>query len=119
MGLPQWEREDPRRAALIARRCRTADEFAVWAKETHDGRGRFHRAALPNAPLPAPTLVILREGLKPARGGRLDSRARPAPGIFSNAGKSPTGAGAVTILRMTIVSRVLSIVTLAGLPRTL
>jgi len=39
-GLPQWEREDPRRADLIARRCRTAAEFAAWAKETHDGRGR-------------------------------------------------------------------------------
>jgi four helix bundle suffix protein len=38
-GLPQWEREDPRRADLIGRRCRTADEVAVWAKATHDGRG--------------------------------------------------------------------------------
>lgn len=37
--LPQWEREDPRRADLIARRCATADEIAIWAKETHDGLG--------------------------------------------------------------------------------
>lgn len=33
-GLPQWPREDPRRAALIARRPATADEVAQWARET-------------------------------------------------------------------------------------
>lgn len=38
-GLPEWERDDPRRADLIARRCRTADEVAAWAKDTHDGQG--------------------------------------------------------------------------------
>jgi four helix bundle suffix protein len=37
-GLPLWEREDLRRAALIARRCATADEVAQWVKEEHDGR---------------------------------------------------------------------------------
>jgi four helix bundle suffix protein len=31
--LPLWEREDPRRKALIARRCATADEVAAWVKE--------------------------------------------------------------------------------------
>jgi len=43
-GLEEWQREDPRRADLIARRCTTADAVAVWARETHDGlcgqRGR-------------------------------------------------------------------------------
>jgi four helix bundle suffix protein len=39
-GLPQWEREDPRRAALINRRCATADEVALWVKEIHDGNGQ-------------------------------------------------------------------------------
>jgi four helix bundle suffix protein len=34
-GLPLWERQDPRRAGLIARRCATADEVAVWVKEEH------------------------------------------------------------------------------------
>lgn len=34
-GLPLWERHDPRRAGLIARRCTTADEVAVWVKEEH------------------------------------------------------------------------------------
>jgi hypothetical protein len=37
-GLPLWEREDLRRAALIGRRCATADEVARWVKEEHDGR---------------------------------------------------------------------------------
>jgi four helix bundle suffix protein len=37
-GLPLWERQDPRRAGLIARRCATADEVAIWVKETYDGR---------------------------------------------------------------------------------
>jgi four helix bundle suffix protein len=36
-GLPLWEREDPRRAALIERRCTTADEVAAWVKDVHDG----------------------------------------------------------------------------------
>ncbi len=37
-GLALWAREDPRRAALIARRCTTADEVAAWVREVHDGR---------------------------------------------------------------------------------
>ena len=44
-GLPIWERDDPRRQALIDRRCATADEVAQWVKEEHDcglhGRGRL------------------------------------------------------------------------------
>ena len=38
-GLPIWERDDPRRQALIDRRCATADEVAQWVREEHD-RGR-------------------------------------------------------------------------------
>jgi len=38
-GLPQWEREDPRRDALIARRCRTVDEVAAWVAEVHEKPG--------------------------------------------------------------------------------
>ncbi len=38
-GLPIWGRQDPRRAALIARRCATADEVAAWVGEVHGGRG--------------------------------------------------------------------------------
>src|SRR6266567_3518347 len=35
-GLPLWDRKDPRRSELIARRCTTADAVAQWAKEKHD-----------------------------------------------------------------------------------
>jgi four helix bundle protein len=31
--LPLWERSDPRRANLIARRCASADCVALWVKE--------------------------------------------------------------------------------------
>lgn len=43
-GLGVWPREDPRRSALIARRCEIADEVALWVKEVHDGQsGRSGR----------------------------------------------------------------------------
>lgn len=40
-GLPLWEREDPRRKRLVARRCASADEVAAWCKEIggHHGLG--------------------------------------------------------------------------------
>jgi four helix bundle suffix protein len=41
-GLAQWEREDQRRADLIARRCTTAEAVAAWAKDVHDGLGGRH-----------------------------------------------------------------------------
>jgi four helix bundle suffix protein len=42
--LPIWDQNDPRRSALIARRCATAEEFAAWTRELHDGRcGRHGR----------------------------------------------------------------------------
>jgi four helix bundle suffix protein len=37
-GLMLWAKDDPRRTALVARRCKTADEVARWVKEVHDGR---------------------------------------------------------------------------------
>ena len=37
-GLPQWPREDPRRAGLIARRPATAEDVAAWVREVHDGQ---------------------------------------------------------------------------------
>jgi len=36
--LPVWAREDPRRASMIARRCATVDEVAMWVKMVHDGQ---------------------------------------------------------------------------------
>jgi len=35
--LPLWDRKDPRRANLIARRCTTADCVAGWVKAQHHG----------------------------------------------------------------------------------
>ena len=34
-ALPLWDRKDPRRDSLIARRCTTADCVAEWAREQH------------------------------------------------------------------------------------
>jgi four helix bundle suffix protein len=43
-GLPLWEKEDPRRANLIARRCKSADEVAAWVVEiSKGGGGRYGR----------------------------------------------------------------------------
>lgn len=39
-GLGLWPRDDDRRAWLIARRCRTADEVAAWVAEVHGRYGR-------------------------------------------------------------------------------
>jgi len=36
-GLPLWPEEDPRRKALVARRCRTAGEVAEWVEEQRNG----------------------------------------------------------------------------------
>ena len=38
-GLPQWKREDPRRVALINRRCATVDEVAQWVAEIYERSG--------------------------------------------------------------------------------
>lgn len=36
-GLPQWERNDPRRQNLVDRRFKTVEEVAQWVREVHDG----------------------------------------------------------------------------------
>src|SRR6476620_593130 len=36
-ALLRWPDKDPRRAALVARRCTTADEVAAWIREVHHG----------------------------------------------------------------------------------
>lgn len=42
-GLTEWRRDDPRRASLIDRRPKTADDVAMWARELKNsglsGRG--------------------------------------------------------------------------------
>jgi four helix bundle suffix protein len=32
-GLPQWERDDPRRQVLVDRRCSTVEEVAEWVQD--------------------------------------------------------------------------------------
>jgi four helix bundle suffix protein len=39
-GLALWPEDDPRRKALVARRCTTADAVADWVKEVHGPDGR-------------------------------------------------------------------------------
>lgn len=34
-NLAEWAADDPRRQALVDRRCKTADEVAAWVKETY------------------------------------------------------------------------------------
>jgi four helix bundle suffix protein len=35
--LSIWDQDDPRRSELIARRCATAEDFAAWTRDVHDG----------------------------------------------------------------------------------
>jgi four helix bundle suffix protein len=35
-NLALWDKDDPLRAELIARRCKTADEVAEWVREVHE-----------------------------------------------------------------------------------
>ncbi len=49
-GLPLWAAQDPRRKALVARRCRTADDVAAWVKEQHgrDGQAASSIQSIPS-----------------------------------------------------------------------
>lgn len=42
-GLPLWAPDDPRRKALVARRCAGADQVAAWVKEVCGEHGRDGR----------------------------------------------------------------------------
>jgi four helix bundle protein len=57
-GLPQWKREDSRRANLVSRRCATADEAARWVKEIHDGPRGQHGQGGQNGPSTMSTMSI-------------------------------------------------------------
>jgi len=39
-SLPLWPEDDPRRKALVARRCATADAVADWVREVHGPDGQ-------------------------------------------------------------------------------
>ena len=42
--LPLWPEDDPRRKALVARRCATADAVADWVREVHGQDGQDGQA---------------------------------------------------------------------------
>jgi four helix bundle suffix protein len=50
--LPLWPEDDPRRKALVARRCTTADAVADWVREVHgpDGQNGPDAPPLRSAP---------------------------------------------------------------------
>jgi four helix bundle suffix protein len=62
-GLPLWARQDPRRAALIARRCTTVGEVVQWVREQHDalgghsGQSTLSTKSTPSTPATYPELA--------------------------------------------------------------
>jgi len=55
-SLPQWDRDDPRRADLIARRPAEADDVARWAKDVKSGRCGQHGRIEASTPSTTSTL---------------------------------------------------------------
>jgi len=55
-GLPIWDRDDPRRQALIDCRCATADEVSLWIRNEHD-HGRSGRSRLSGPEPPSTTSI--------------------------------------------------------------
>jgi four helix bundle suffix protein len=47
-GLPQWDRNEPRRAELIARRPANADAVAAWARDVKNGQSGPHGRSTPS-----------------------------------------------------------------------
>ena len=52
-SLPLWPEADPRRKALVARRCGTAEEVAAWVAEQHGPDGQPNRRALSMKSIPS------------------------------------------------------------------
>ena len=46
-NLSIWDQSDPRRAALIDRRCTTADQVAQWVQQVHEGSGQHGQSGPP------------------------------------------------------------------------
>ena len=94
-GLKLWEKDDPCRAELVARRCRTADEVALWVKEIygldglnghdgHDGQNEQSIESIPPnyAELSANAVLVL-IGVSIAL---LDRQIRSQAAAFENEG---------------------------------
>ena len=52
-SLPLWPVADPRRKALVARRCTTADAVAEWVREVHGPDGQNGPAGRPKRSAPS------------------------------------------------------------------
>jgi len=59
-GLPLWPLSDSRRAALVARRCRTADEVAEWIREVRERSIGPEKPALRPRAQPAVSIPSIR-----------------------------------------------------------
>lgn len=57
--LPLWDRKDPRREELFQRRCNSADQVAVWARELHDREycGQGNSTTSPQKPATYPEIA--------------------------------------------------------------
>jgi four helix bundle suffix protein len=44
-NLPLWDKDDPRRQALVKARCQSASDIAIWVKQVHDTLITRHRQA--------------------------------------------------------------------------
>jgi len=95
--LSIWDQDDPRRSELIARRCATAEEFAAWTRDVHDGhcgrrgqRGQSARASIsPTTSISSTYSEISANGalvLIAVAAGLLDRQVASLARIFENEG---------------------------------
>jgi len=84
-ALPLWDRSDPRREELIARRPTSADEVAEWAKAAQAYPPEVHRVQIVH-------FVHLCRNLRQRRPRSRRSNDRPARLPTSNVGEGILGA---------------------------
>ncbi len=87
-GLPLWRGDDPRRTALVVRRCKTADEVAAWVREVK------------NAPLLAAANPGFVRDSRPSPVAksrqRQDERGNASGGVNSAVGQSMPSTGSMS-----------------------
>ncbi len=74
-GLPLWAPNDPRRQALVARRCATADDVAQWVKQAHQPRPAHGR---PPQNESIPSIQSIQSMPSPGAPGSIESLAANA-----------------------------------------
>jgi four helix bundle suffix protein len=73
-GLPMWNRNDPRRQALIDRRCATTAAFATWITDMHERGGHGGRPGYPE--IAANGALVLLAVVHPLLGRQLEAQAQ-------------------------------------------